>query len=72
MSTTTGVNRITVDEVKARMAKGERPYFLDTRNPVAWGETQIKIKGAVRIHFEELEKRLNEVPKDRPVVTYCT
>src|SRR2546421_656927 len=32
--------RVTVDEVKERMGRGEQFVFLDTRNPEAWGESE--------------------------------
>jgi rhodanese-related sulfurtransferase len=69
---TTQIERISVQDVKKRMDRGERIFFIDTRNPVAWADTSIKIRGAVRMHYEEIEKRLKEVPRDRPIVTYCT
>jgi len=72
MATATEVQRISVEEVKKMLDRGEKIFFIDTRNPVAWGESNIKIRGAVRLHYEELEKRVAEVPRDRPVVTYCT
>lgn len=66
------VKRITVDEVKRRMDSGERIFIIDTRRPAAWDESDIKIRGAVRIHFADLERHLNEIPRDRMVLTYCT
>ena len=65
-------DRITVDEVKKRMDKGDTILFIDTRNPNAWGESDVKLPGALRIHFSELENHLDELPHDRPIVTYCT
>ena len=54
------------------MDRGEPIIFIDTRNPYAWSESGVKIPGALRIHFSELERRLDELPKDRLIVTYCT
>ena len=64
--------RVTVDEVKQRMDRGEMFTFVDTRNPKAWGESQTKLPGALRIPAEEVEDHLNEIPHDRSVITYCT
>ncbi len=64
--------RISVTEVKRIMDRGEPVFFIDTRNPTAWGESGVKIKGAVRIHYKELESHLAELPHDRTIVTYCT
>ena len=41
--------RVTVDEVKQRMDRGEVFTFVDTRNPKAWGEAKTKLPGAIRI-----------------------
>lgn len=64
--------RITIDEVKKRMDKGESILFIDTRNPNDWGESDVKLPGALRIHFSELKQHLDELPRDRLIVTYCT
>ncbi|MFH0769487.1 MAG: rhodanese-like domain-containing protein [Chloroflexota bacterium] len=64
--------RITVNEVKRKMAEGEPILFIDTRNSHDWGESGVKLPGALRIHFSELEKHLSELPRDRRIVTYCT
>lgn len=64
--------RVTVDEVKQRMDRGEEFTFVDTRNPKAWGEASTKLPAAIRVPAEEVEQHLNEIPKDRTVITYCT
>ena len=64
--------RITVDEVKQRMDRGEQFTFIDSRNPQAWAESDRKLPNAIRVPAEELEQHLNEIRKDRAVITYCT
>lgn len=64
--------RVTVEEVKERMGRGEQFTFVDTRNPQAWGAATTKLPGAVRIPAEEVDRHLSELPKDRVVITYCT
>ena len=64
--------RVTVDEVKERMARGEQFVFVDTRNPQAWGEAESKLPGALRVPADEVEQHLDEIPRDRTVITYCT
>lgn len=64
--------RVTVDEVKERMDRGEQFAFVDTRNPQAWGEADTKLPGAIRVPANELEQHLDEIPRDRAVITYCT
>jgi rhodanese-related sulfurtransferase len=64
--------RVTVDEVRERMDRGEPFAFADTRNPKAWGESNVKLPGAIRVPADEVEQHLSEIPKDRVVITYCT
>ena len=64
--------RVTIDEVRQRLDRGEVFTFVDTRNPKAWGEAKTKLPGAIRIPAEEVEQHLDEIPRDRSVITYCT
>lgn len=64
--------RVTVEEVKERMQRGEQFTFMDTRNPQAWGESDVKLPGAIRVPANELDEHLSEVPRNRAVITYCT
>ena len=64
--------RVMVDELKERMERGEQFAFVDTRNPKAWGEAETKLPGAIRVPADEVEKHLEEIPRDRTVITYCT
>ena len=64
--------RVTVDEIRERMNRGEDFYFVDTRNPKAWGEAETKLPGAIRIPADSVEEHLADVPRDRAVITYCT
>ena len=64
--------RVTVDEVKERIDRGEKFTFIDTRNPTAWGEADEKLPGAIRMLGSEAEQHLDQIPHDRTVITYCT
>ena len=64
--------RITVDELSRQMNAGEDFLFIDTRNPDAWRSSAIKAPGALRVPGDQFEKHLAELPKNRPIVTYCT
>ncbi len=66
------LDRITIDEVKQRIDKGASLLFIDTRNSRDWAESDVKLPGAVRLHFNELEQHLEELPRHRTIVTYCT
>lgn len=64
--------RITKEDVISRMNSGEEIAFIDVRNPGPWERTARKIKGAIRIALTELDRRIEDIPKNKPVVTYCT
>ncbi|MEJ2740311.1 MAG: hypothetical protein P8105_10905 [Dehalococcoidia bacterium] len=38
-------SRISVDEVKTLMDRGEPVLLIDTRNPHDWGESDVKLPG---------------------------
>ena len=72
MPTTLEVTRVTADEVKERMDRGERFTFLDARNPKDWGQSDVKLPGAIRMTPEDAEKRVGDLPRDRTIIAYCT
>ena len=64
--------RITVDELLKRMKEGEKFTFVDTRNPQAWAQSNEKLPGAIRVPVNTSDEKLSHIPKNKPVVTYCT
>jgi rhodanese-related sulfurtransferase len=66
------VTRVTIDEIKERMDRGEQFTFIDARNSEAWAEADTKLPGALRITADELEQHLSEISHERTVITYCT
>lgn len=66
------VERITPDEVMARMEAGEKILILDIRSKGAYEAGDIRIKGDVRIAPDDLEARMYELPMGTEIVTYCT
>lgn len=66
------VTRVTVDEVKERMDRGEQFTFIDSRNAKAWDEATTKLPGAIRVPGDEIAQHLDEIPHDRTVISYCT
>ena len=64
--------RVTVDEVKERMDRGETFTFIDTRNPQAWADADTKLPAAIRMLGSEAQQHLDQIPRDRTVITYCT
>jgi len=71
-SATDVVPRITVQELKAKMDKGEDIVIIDVRAGREYTDSKIKMKGAIRIPIVQLETRINELPRDKEIVTYCT
>ena len=59
--------RMTSDEVLARLEKGD-VFFLDVREPRELAELGT-FEGYVNIPLGQLETRLDELPKDKPIVT---
>ena len=58
---------ISVAEAAARRDAGA--FVLDVRQPDEWNEAHIS--GATLIPLDQLEARLNEVPRDKEVVVVC-
>jgi rhodanese-related sulfurtransferase len=66
------VTRVTIDEVKERLDRGEQFTFVDARNSQAWAEAGNKLPAAIRVPADEVEQHLAEISHDRTVITYCT
>jgi rhodanese-related sulfurtransferase len=64
--------RITVDDLRKRMEKGEDFVVIDTRNPQEWANSDLKIPEAIRVSADSIDQALSRIPKDKPIVAYCT
>ena len=71
-SQATDVRRISAEDVKSRLERGEPLVFLDSRNPKAWSESSVKLPGAIRVESDRVKEHLDEIPRDKPIVAYCT
>lgn len=60
---------ITSTEAKLIMDKSKNIYLLDVRTPDE--RRQGYIAGSVLIPIDQVEKRIAEIPKNRPVIVYC-
>ncbi len=58
-----------VEALKRRLDAGEDVFLLDVREPRELEEIGT-IEGYVNIPMDQLEARLSEIPKDRPIVLY--
>ena len=65
-------SRLTVAQVKNVISQGLPVAFIDTRNPIAWGSSKVKLPGAHRIPIDEVERHLPVLPRDRHLIVYCT
>jgi rhodanese-related sulfurtransferase len=66
------ITRITVDEVRERLARGEPLALVDARSAESWAKADTQIPGSIRVPPDEVEAHVDEIPRDRAVVTYCT
>ena len=64
--------RVRGDELRRRMEAGEDFTVIDVRNPQAWAESDVMLPEAIRLPLEKLEENLPKIPKEKPIVTYCT
>ena len=64
--------RITVEEVKSAMDQEHAPVFVDARSPDSWAKSAEQIPNSVRVPPDEAAARVADIPRGRPVVTYCT
>jgi hypothetical protein len=63
--------RVSPEEAWRLVEEGRAPVFLDTRNARHYAQSDVQIPGSLYIWRGELEARIEEVPRGRPVVTYC-
>jgi len=63
------VNDISVEEVYEIINTNQDYIILDVRTPEEFSEGHIE--GAILIPVDELEGRLDELPLDKPIITYC-
>ena len=59
-----------VESLKQRLDAGEDVFVLDVRSPQEL-EQEGLIEGSLNIPIDDLDSRLAEVPKDKPLAIYC-
>ena len=64
-----GVPAIDVKQLRDCLAAKPTPFLLDVREP--WEYREGHVPGAQLIPLAELEQRVNEVPRDRPILAIC-
>jgi rhodanese-related sulfurtransferase len=63
---------ITADELKSRMKRGDQLFFVDARHHQDCDWAVMKVRGALRVNDDEVEKHLEQIPRDRTIVVYST
>ncbi|MFX1352629.1 MAG: rhodanese-like domain-containing protein [Promethearchaeota archaeon] len=63
------VGMMTADMLKERLDHGENTFLIDVRSAPELQEGYIE--GAKNIYVGEIEKKINDLPKDIPIVTVC-
>ena len=62
--------RITAGSLAEQLGSERPPVLIDVRNPGEWNASHID--GAVNVPLSQLAGRVAELPRDRPLVVYCT
>jgi sulfur-carrier protein adenylyltransferase/sulfurtransferase len=65
------VPEITPTELKQRLDRGDRLTIVDVREPYEWEIGNLSDHGARLIPLDELEERLDEIPRDEEIVLQC-
>jgi hydroxyacylglutathione hydrolase len=60
---------LTVQELKAKIDRGEQLTILDDRGENEWDAGHIK--GAQHIYVGHIQERMADIPKDKPVAMFC-
>jgi rhodanese-related sulfurtransferase len=63
------VQRLAVEDLRAKMNRNE-VTVVDVRDAASFRSKHIA--GAINIPFASIETMLDQIPKDKPVVTYCS
>jgi rhodanese-related sulfurtransferase len=63
--------KVTVDEVKRRMDRGESLILLDNRDSKVWAASNVKLPGALHVSPDDVKTRLKDLPRNTSIITYC-
>jgi len=64
--------RIAPDELMRKLSSGEDVVIVDLRHELELDAEEVGLPGALHFPPEELEKRHEEIPRNREIVLYCT
>jgi len=66
------IARITPAELKAMLDGGEEILIVDVRDRIDFEAEPTIIPGALHLTIEDIDKRHQEIPREREIVLYCT
>jgi len=66
------ISRVTVDEVRQRLDRGEPLVLVDARSAESWSKANTQLPGSVRVPPDDVAGHVDEIPRDRSVIAYCT
>jgi membrane protein DedA with SNARE-associated domain/rhodanese-related sulfurtransferase len=66
------ISRITVEELKDKIDKGEDLVIVDLRHSLDFEADPETIPGAFRMDAKELREKNDRLPHDRQIILYCT
>ena len=66
------IARIGQEELKRQLDSGEPVVIIDLRSEPDVAAVPFMIPGSLRIAPEELERRHQEIPRDRDIILYCS
>jgi hypothetical protein len=64
--------RISVEEAKERLDRGEQVVFLDARSDDGWQKAELQIPRSIRVPPNGVEAHLDAIPRKGLIVPYCT
>jgi len=65
------IGKMTASVLAETISGGQAPFLLDVREPWEWAVSNLAGHGARLIPLAEVEARIGEVPRGRPIVVYC-
>ena len=73
---TPAFEKITADELKAKLAGNQPVTIIDVRGGESYSASSNTIKGAIHFKVRKIKSRLKyaplkDLPEDREIVTYC-
>ena len=65
-------SRLEPEELKRQLDAGEPVFIVDLRHPLELLPDPFTLPGALHFSPDALAARINEIPRDRDIVLYCT